>query len=120
MTLAPARRGHDDGRVRPDVQLVGQERLDAIVADRLAEGRVDQGRMFSTVGWRRGGKVFAFVTHDGELMVKIPADRAREVVDAGAGAPMTIRERTMREWVRIPPDGDWEAFVVEAHAFGRD
>ncbi len=106
--------------MQADVQRVGQERLDAIMGDRLAGKRVDQGRMFSTVGWRRGGKVFAFVTHDGELMVKIAADRVQEVIAAGIGTPMTIRERTMREWVRIPSAGDWEPFVVEAHAFGRD
>jgi hypothetical protein len=101
-------------------QLAGRDRLDAIVADHLAGARIDQGRMFSTVGWRRGGRVFAFVGRDGELMVKLPEDRVRVLVADGVGSPMSIRERTMREWVRIPPAADWTAYVVEAHAFGRD
>jgi hypothetical protein len=94
-----------------------QDRLDAIVVDRLADQPVDQGPMFSTVGWRRGGKVFAFVTGARDLMVKLPESRVRELIASGAGEPMSIRERTMREWVRIPPDADWTPFVIEAHAF---
>lgn len=101
-----------------EAQLDGRERLDEIVADRLGGEPVDQGRMFSTVGWRRGGKVFAFVGRSGELVVKLPAERVRELVAGGTGSPMTIRERTMREWVRIAADRDWTAYVVEAHAFG--
>lgn len=54
---------------------------------------------------------------DGALVVKLPEERVRGLVDAGEGDPMTIRDRTMREWVRIPPDGDWQPLVVEAHAF---
>lgn len=99
-------------------QLVGRDRLDAIVADRLSGADVDQGRMFSTVGWRTGGKVFAFVSRDGELVVKLAEDRARALVDEGMAHAMTIRERTMREWVRIPPAVDWTPYVVEAHARG--
>jgi len=100
----------------PD-QRAGRERLDAIVAERLQGAPVDQGRMFSTIGWRTGGKVFAFVAGDGTLIVKVPEARVQELVQSGAGDPMSIRERTMREWVGIPPDGDWEPLVVEAHAF---
>jgi hypothetical protein len=109
--------GHD-GRVDTPEQLDGRERLDAIVADELSDAGVDQGRMFSTIGWRRGGKVFAFVGRSGELMIKIPEDRVRALVDAGVGEPMSIRERTMREWVRIRESADWAPLVVEAYAFG--
>jgi hypothetical protein len=98
-------------------RVAGQERLDRIVVDRLSGEPVDQGPMFSTTGWRHGGKVFAFVGASGELMIKLPEARVRALVDSAAGEPMTIRERTMREWVRIPPEGDWEPLVVEAHAF---
>lgn len=100
----------------PD-QLAGRDRLDAIVADRLAGETVDQGRMFSTIGWRTGGKVFAFVGRDGDLVVKLPEERVRELVASGEGEPMTIRERTMREWAHVSPGGDWAPLVVEAHAF---
>lgn len=106
----------DGGMDTPD-QLAGRDRLDAIVADHLAGEAVDQGRMFSTIGWRTGGKVFAFVGRGGDLIVKLPEERVRELVASGAGDPMTIRERTMREWVHIPPDRDWAPLVVEAHAF---
>jgi hypothetical protein len=100
-----------------EARIAAQERLDAIVADRLGDQQVDQGPMFSTIGWRRGGKVFAFIAGTGELVVKLPEGRVRGLVASGDGDPMSIRERTMREWVRIPPHGDWEPLVVEAHAF---
>jgi hypothetical protein len=102
-----------------DARAAAQERLDGIIVDRLAGERVDQGRMFSTVGWRTGRKVFAFVARDGALVVKLPEDRVRALVAEGAGAPMTIRERTMREWARIGSGADWAPLVVEAHAFVR-
>jgi hypothetical protein len=97
----------------------GRDRLDAIVTERLGAAGVDRGPMFSTVGWRVGGKVFAFVARDGDLIVKLPAERVRELVDSGAGMPMTLGRRTMREWAHIPASGDWEPLVLEAFAFVR-
>ena len=101
-----------------EIQLAGRDRLDTIVADELAGESIDQGPMFSTVGWRRGGKVFAFVGRSGELMVKLPEARVAELIGNDAGMPMTVGTRTMREWVRIPVDAEWASIVVEAHAFG--
>jgi len=98
-------------------QLAGRDRLDAIVAERLGGAAIDQGPMFSTTGWRTGGAVFAFVGRDGALIVKLPEGRVRELVEAGDGEPMTVGERTRREWVRIPPHREWESLVVQAHAF---
>jgi hypothetical protein len=105
-----------DGAMDIRAQQDGRDRLDEIVAGRIAAG-VDQGPMFSTVGWRVRGKVFAFVGNAGDLIVKLPETRVGELVAAGSGEPMTLGRRTMREWVHIPPTGDWDALVVEAHGF---
>jgi hypothetical protein len=94
-----------------------RDRLDAIVADRLGDAGVDQGPMFSTVGWRVGGKVFAFVGRSGELIVKLPETRVRELVAGDGADPMTLGTRTMREWARIAESADWEPLVLEAFAF---
>lgn len=64
--------------------------------------------------------MFAFIGRDGELLIKISENRVRALVAEGTGSPMTIRERTMREWIRIPASADWAPFVIEAHAFGTD
>lgn len=96
-----------------------RDRLDEIVLARLAGAGLDQGPMFSTVGWRVNGSVFAFVARTGELVVKLPEPRVRALVETGEGDPMTLGRRTMREWVRIPEAGAWELLVVEAHAFVR-
>ena len=100
-----------------ELQLAGRDRLDAIVAAELVGMRVDQGPMFSTVGWRSGGRVFAFVGHGGELILKLPERRVAELVASDAGSPMTLGTRTMREWVHVAGDIDWAPLVVEAHAF---
>jgi hypothetical protein len=99
-------------------QAAARARLDAIVRDAVHGPGVDEGPIFSSTGWRVHGKVFAFAARSGELVLKLPEARVRELVVAGDGDPMTLGTRTMREWVRIAPAGDWEPLVVEAHRFG--
>jgi hypothetical protein len=89
--------------------------------DHLSRPDVDWGRMFGTIGLRVRGKIFAVALHDGRgLMVKIPEQRARELVDAGEVEPMVMRGRPMREWVVAhldAPDDVWSALLDEAYAY---
>lgn len=80
---------------------------------------VDMGRMFGTEGVRVRGKVFAFVAHQGGLVVKLPEQRIGELAADGVGAPMVMRGRPLREWAEISPDAaeTWAALIDEAHRF---
>ena len=94
----------------------GRERLDEIAPDLLAKPDVAFGRMFSSDGLSVRGKIFAFAANDGSLIVKLPAERIRELgLDN-----MVMRSRTMREWAKVPfADGieRWKAVVDDAYAF---
>lgn len=67
---------------------------------------VDTGTMFRSPGLRVDGKVFAFLGHDGGLIVKLPEERARLLVDEGTAVRVTMGTRSMREWVAFPAQGD--------------
>lgn len=71
---------------------------------------VTMGTMFRRPAIRAGGKIVAFLGFTNELIVKVPERRAQELVTAGVASPVTMRDRTMREWIHIPGvDGDDEA-----------
>lgn len=99
----------------------------ADLLDRLAEDfphDVTLGTMFRSPGLRVGGRIFAFLGHGGELIVKLPADRAHELVTAGTAQRVTMGTRTMREWIELPtqPDRDatltlWRTLAHEAHQY---
>jgi hypothetical protein len=95
------------------------EHFDPIAEGELALPDVDMGRMFSTDGLRIRGKVFAFVSHDGGLIVKLPQPRIDDLVDTGGATRMEMRGRAMREWavVDIEDAADWPGFVAEAREF---
>lgn len=94
--------------------------FDPIAQRHLADDDIDMGRMFGTEGLRVRGKVYAFVGHDGDLIVKVPAERVTELTEAGGAAPMVMRGRPLREWVTVGPGAGaarWAALVGEARAF---
>jgi hypothetical protein len=95
------------------------ELLDAVAGRLLREdAAVDQGRMLRSDGLRIGGKFFATAV-DGELVLKLPADRVAELVASGAGRPFVSGGRVMREWVRVRPSDEaaCTAYVLEARSF---
>ncbi|MFJ6651634.1 MmcQ/YjbR family DNA-binding protein [Microbacterium sp. NPDC091313] len=96
------------------------ELFDPIARDHLALADVDMGRMFGTEGLRVRGKVYAFVGHDGDLIVKVHAARVADLVDSDGAQPMVMRGRPMREWVTVGPDAGatrWAELIDEARAF---
>jgi len=85
---------------------------------------VAMATMFRRPGLRVGGKIFAFLGNRGELIVKLPRDRAAQLVDAGTAEHVVMGKRTMREWVELPARADtastlslWKPLAKEAHHY---
>ena len=72
------------------------------------------------LGDRRFDKIFAMLV-DGELVLKLPADRCEALVEEGGAHAFQIGKRRMREWVSVADGGphDWPALTREALAFVR-
>jgi hypothetical protein len=82
---------------------------------------VEQGRMLAATGLKDtgSGKFFAFV-NDGDLVVKLPADRVGELIASGEGGVFDAgKGRPMKEWVRLHPaeEAACLAYLNEARAF---
>ncbi|HET6672296.1 MAG TPA: hypothetical protein VFG92_02880 [Agromyces sp.] len=94
----------------------GRERLDELAVDLLTRPDVTFGRMFSSQGLAIRGKIFAFAANDGSLVVKLPEERIGEL-----GLEfMTMHERQMREWARVPLSDAtrrWRAIAEEALSY---
>ena len=69
-------------------------------------------------GLRVRRRIFAMLI-EGDLVVKLPADRCAELVAAGRGRPFTSGGREMREWVTVGDEyaDDWLGLAEDARAF---
>src|SRR5687767_6698929 len=65
-----------------------------------------------------GKKVFAMIV-DGNLVVKLPAERAQSLVDAGKGRFHQLGKRVMKEWFVAPAarQSEWLAVAKESRRF---
>jgi hypothetical protein len=65
-----------------------------------------------------GRKVFAMIVK-GELVVKLPAKRAQELVDAGKGRFHALGKKVMKEWFVSPVarNAEWVAVAKESRAY---
>jgi hypothetical protein len=97
----------------------------ATAFDRIAEQYlplpgVTEGTGFGgNAGLRAGGKIFAMIVR-GALVVKLPRERVRELVDAGAAERFSPGTgRVMKEWVSVGAEhlGEWDGLVAEAFDF---
>ena len=97
----------------------GHEIFDPIAQTYFGRDGVDIGRMFAHEGLRIRGKNFAFLGFEGELMLKLPAARTTELVDAGDAERVVMRGRAMREWVYVPTGRPerWDPLIAEAFAY---
>ena len=96
------------------------EIFDPIAERQCALPDIDLGRMFGTEGLRVRAKVYAFVVHNGSLVVKLSEERAGDLIASGTAAPMIMRERALREWVEVPMDAGaavWAELIDEARVF---
>jgi hypothetical protein len=92
-----------------------------IVDDLTVEPDVGVGRMFRSEGLHVATRYFALMTR-GELVVKLPAERAAELAAAGTGEPFEPSPgRAMREWLTLADthQEQWSALVDEALAYAR-
>lgn len=65
-----------------------------------------------------GKKVFAMLVN-GALVVKLSAQRAKQLVDGGQGRFHTLGTRVMKEWVCVPAAAPrlWVPLAKESRAF---
>lgn len=62
------------------------------------------------------GKVFAKL-HDGHLVMKLPANRIKALVDSGKVTSYQLRGRSTKEWCVISTSKDIIALAEEAKCF---
>ena len=82
-----------------------------------ADPAVRRSTMMGLPCVRLDGRFFACLDRrSGALVVKLPADRVRQLIDAGHGQAFGPAGRTFREWVALPvPDRRrWQGLLAEA------
>lgn len=87
----------------------------------LGRTAVTKGTMMGFPCLRVNGAFYASADrHSGDLIVKLPAARVEELIDAGAGGPFAPNGRRFREWVVVTErdQTQWAALLVEARTFG--
>lgn len=82
------------------------ELLHEIAAGLGKTGPVELGTMFHNPGIRTGTKIVAFLAGDDRLIVKVPRERALELIEQGRAAELSLGRRTMREWVEVTAGDD--------------
>lgn len=83
-----------------------------------AAGQLEEGTMFGNRCLRAGKEFVAMPGHKSDgMIVKLPAARVTELIDAGRGTPVAPAGRTFKEWVEISADEDWSPYLHEALAF---
>ena len=89
----------------------------ADLVDRFVDGDVTPGHMFGCAGLRTGRRFFAIRWH-GQLVLKLPAARLDELVEAGDGRPFEPMEgRPMNGWLVLADRPDFGDRVEEARAY---
>jgi hypothetical protein len=80
-------------------------------------------RRFGSDALRVNGSVFCMVSSGQRFVVKLPAERVKELIAADKGEPFTAgRKSPMRQWLVVtdPAPGLWESLAEEAYAFTHD
>lgn len=86
----------------------------------LGADGVETGTMMGFPCLRVRGAFFASCDHrSGDLIVKLPAHRVNELVDARLGQAFAPAGRTFREWLLVPDRDEqhWSDLIDEALAF---
>ena len=96
--------------------------LDDAAQEYLASGRLVEGTMMGFACLRSGstgGFVATAHRSTGELVVKLPKRRVRELIEAGVGAPFAPAGKVFSEWVAISTghENEWESLLAEAIEF---
>jgi hypothetical protein len=78
------------------------------------------GKGFGASGLKVDGKIFAMVSRDGDLVVKLPGERVDELISSGTGTRFDPGHgRLMKEWVSVSPSHSrsWPTLAEEARDF---
>lgn len=103
----------------PDAAAV-RELFWAIADAMIAAGTAERGTLMGLPCLRASGDFFAMSDHrSGELVVKLPAERVRQLIASGGGAEFAPAGRVFREWVAVsdPDEETWRGLMAEARAF---
>ena len=95
----------------------------AIAAPYLEAGDVAEGTMMGSRCLRVDGEFTAMIhTKTGELIVKLPAGRVTDLVEAGTVETFAPNGRVFREWASIPTtdEASWSPLIAEAVEFARE
>ena len=88
----------------------------------LFEPDIEEGTVMGFACLRLNGGFLACPDHQsGDLIVKLPAKRVRQLIDDGAGKSFAPAGRPFKEWVVIGEGAAprWRALIQEACAFAR-
>jgi TfoX/Sxy family transcriptional regulator of competence genes len=93
-------------------------RLAALARTFLTDKRVSYGKLFSAMGLKVDGKIFAMVVK-GRLVVKLPRQRVDELVDSGAAERFDPGHgRLMKEWASLlGKKPSWDSLAREAFSY---
>lgn len=83
---------------------------DEDLADRIREllepaAGVVEKRMFGGLGFMVNGNMAVAASGQGGLLVRVPPDETEALLDDEHVAPMVMRGREMRGWLRVDTDG---------------
>jgi hypothetical protein len=98
----------------------GEARFWTVVEPLLARPGVERSTMMGLPCLRTNGAFFASCDRrTGDLLVKLPAARVDELVDAGRAQSFAPAGRRFREWAAIPSERNrtWKRLIDEALAF---
>jgi hypothetical protein len=86
----------------------------------LSTAGVERGTMMGLPCLRSNGVFFASCDRSsGDLILKLPEERAQTLITAAIGEPFAPAGRTFRQWVRVGDRDErrWRALIAEARTF---
>jgi hypothetical protein len=104
-----------------DPQVSPEELYRALALHHGLDLHLPRGRGFGSDALKVGGKIFASLSQ-GRLLLKLPIERVKALVDAKVGEPFsTGPSRFKKEWVTVAPSSveDWVRLSEEARRYVR-
>lgn len=96
---------------------------DTLTDDLLYDPAIGRATMMGYPCVRLAGRFLAsYDDRTGCLVVKLPRERVRDLIESGDGEPFAPAGRVFREWISIPAvDRDlWQVVLAEAVDFARE